>query len=195
MATKIAAPSKRLSAPSKLAAPSKPGKPGVKASSAAAVPPAPKSAPKLSPAVGAPSKREAELTAQLVAMKGELAALVAAAKTVNRATEGRSAEEITDGAEKLVEKGDWRLRYQGHTLHLKAFTRSKQSGPIALNSDAPNVKTLLAIPRDVDGPFGADGRSQGYIALHYRTNEAGEFVGAPNFVSEAELAAIWPDDE
>lgn len=173
---------------------------------AANVPPAPASAPKIgAPKLGKPGavvapgkpgaadpEKEA-LRTEIAGLKTQIAGLAkAAAKAQGPAP--RTEAEITEGAEAHVTEDDWRLPYHGVTVYCRPFDRKPGHGnPINVREGA-SMPRLLSIPRDSDGPWGAEARARGEIASHFRKGEDGSYIGEPEYLNQAELAAVWDDE-
>lgn len=162
--------------------PAKPGKPGA----AVAAPKAP-----AAPIVDAPTARETALAAELASLKAEIATLSKAAAKAAKGPKARTPEEILEGGADLVPPDDWRIPYHGAIVWIKPFSR-QGSGALKIHMGGA-FPAVCAIPRDIDGSYGPGARAMGEIALHYRTNESGEYVGDPFFANSEEFGELWDD--
>jgi hypothetical protein len=93
---------------------------------------------------------------------------------------------------------DWRASWHGATIDILAWdrkdTRKNGSDPqrgLVLLPDQPGYPVFCALPRDSDGSWGTEARNRGELALHYRLDESGNYVGEPLYVNEEEFVKIW----
>lgn len=150
-------------------------------------------APVAAPVAVGPSPETIALRAELASMRGEIEKLTKAAARAKQGPIARTEDEIRDGIEIPAE--DWRAAYHGQAVYLHAWMRpnAKQGflkPAITLTGAAP-VLALLAMPRDADGPMGAQARALGELASHETRNEAGDLVGEPYYINTEELALLW----
>jgi hypothetical protein len=178
-------PPAAVAAPTPPAAPAKPGKPGKPVVTPPAAAPA-AAAPAPVPGVGS------AILAKLEAMDKEIRDLqkqVAKDKAtpVNTA---RTKEQILEGAK--VPEGDWREQYIGYEMNAKAF--ETKGDALIVHEESGVFPVLLALPRDADpGKQGAQARAAGRLALHWQTDEQGNYPAQPVYITQDELGSIWAD--
>lgn len=155
--------------------------------------------PAARPAPAPEASESAALRAELSEAKAEIAKLTAAigkASAKRNAKGFRSDAEIVEGI--VIPEGDWRAPYHGAEFPMLDWDRAPFRGTEARTEitigEGPTVQALLAMPRDADGPDAPSARRLGMIAVHSNRSEDGTgFVGAPVFLTQEELSAIWAE--
>lgn len=176
-----------------MARPGKPGAPvAVKAPAPVALPRNVKAPETPASVVAQASAKEQALSAEIASLKNEIVKLAKAAARAATPTK-RTPEEILEGAMDLISGDDWRAPYVGSIVFLKGHSRDARTQKLTLHEGDPSVPHLMAIPRDNDGPYGAQARATGELAAHFTRAESGEYLGLPTFYNRAELAELWDD--
>lgn len=135
----------------------------------------------------------AALVAKINAQEVEIRRLTAASEKASRVNVAkiRTREEILDGVAPLA-KGDWRSEYIGADILVKQGTM--KGDELVIVDNGAVFPALLALPRSHDiGGQGNARRLAGYLAVHWETDEDGNYCGVPAYVTREELAAIWAD--